>query len=185
MQHFLFPGPSLSEFFDLLGFFFWRGLFRLRQVTLDKDEFSTAGSARYNWDNLMHEKWTMRQTVYRWCTKRWLSLSCKHLHYHHTTTGFAVSGQDLADIFRRHYNQLVHATAPVCLAISCELYTDGWISQTTKNTTASSGLEAANTIVKELETSLKTRLKNPEEAILKLCNCLETAVVLKPLTSRQ
>lgn len=57
-------------------------------------------------------------------------------------------------------------------------YTDGWISQTTKNTTASSGLEAANTIVKELEINLKTRLKNhpnPEGAILKLCNCFETS----------
>ena len=46
------------------------------------------------------------------------------------------------------------------------------------NTTASSGLKAANTIVRELEIILKMRLKNdpnPEEAILKLCNCLETS----------
>ena len=120
----------------------------------------------------MHEKWTNCLPIMH------KTLSCKHLHNHRHTTGFAVSGHDLADIFRRHYNQLVHATAPVCLAISCELYTDGWISQTTKNTTASSGLEAANTIVKELETNLKTRLRNdpnPEGAILKLCNCLETS----------
>ena len=64
------------------------------------------------------------------------------------------------------------------MAISCKLYTDGWISQTTKNTTAAFGLEAASTIFKELEINLKTRLKNdpnPEGVILKLCNCLETS----------
>ena len=98
----------------------------------------------------------------------------------HWITGFAVSGHDLADIFRRHYNQLVHATVPVCLAVSCKLYANGWISQTTKNTgtTAPSGLEAASAaIFQELEINLRTRMMddpNPEGVILELCDCLET-----------
>ena len=88
------------------------------------------------------------------------------------------SGDEVAEIFRHHYELLVNATAPVHRAIACRLYTAGWISKPTKNDATSTGISpelAAMQVVNDLETNLTTKLRSDPDAggvIVELCRCL-------------
>ena len=89
------------------------------------------------------------------------------------------SSDELAEIFRHHFELLVNATAPVHRAIACRLYTAGWISKPTKNDATSTGISpelAAMQVVNDLETNLTTKLRSdpdPGGVIVELCRCLE------------
>ena len=92
------------------------------------------------------------------------------------------SGDELAEIFRHHFELLVNATAPVHRAIACRLYTAGWISKPTKNDATSTGISpelAAMQVVNDLETNLTTKLRSdpdPGRVIVELCRCLESEI---------
>ena len=97
------------------------------------------------------------------------------------------SGDEVAEIFRHHYDMLVNATTPVHRAIACRLYTAGWISKPTKNDATTTGIspeQAAMLVVNDLETNLTTKLRSdpdPGGVIVELCHCLESEINYKTI----